>query len=675
MNTQHWRPETDSSNPSNPSYHTTRSHYEATSGMLDINTVITFTLTALCFVFVLLQYFGLSPISLLHLFWDLLVYITPSRIVVAFDPRMSDNEAVASDSSLPLQQKSDAMVRILGGISASSPIPFVIQRRSFSALGNALLGSTQDAAPPGLGNWNNSCFQNSIIQGLASLKSLTDFLGRNIDNLIDNLNSASNHGTKLWVEGPLKSMSSWQQQDAQEYFHKVVHQIDLEAELASRGKITNVGLKLAGPEENIVQGSLYDGTRTEQTDPASSALYAPHNPLEGLLAQRVGCMDCGYSEGLSLIPFNCLTVPLSSGHQCDISDCLDQYMTLEPIEGVECAKCTLLQRQEHLSNLIGDENHDNHSDDLYTPKPLDAVKLVASERLAEVTTALDNNDYSENTLAQKCHISSKNRVSTTKSRQAVIARAPKCLIIHINRSLFDERTGTLMKNHSGVVFPEMIDLNSWCLGTQNGSKFGDRLEQWETNPSKSMLPRPGEVVEAPSRLYQLRAVITHYGRHENGHYISYRKYPTSEFTAPAPDEILQAEGDEDKPERWWRLSDDDVQMVSEGHVMSQKGAFMLFYEAIDDSVSPSRSSASSAYSDAFEDGYYAGADSTADSFVSDISAPSTVTDLESATSRATSVSMPWDEAQPSFSSEKQENFRDVDVHSNDQVESFPTVVA
>ncbi|KAJ5328336.1 hypothetical protein N7452_008726 [Penicillium brevicompactum] len=689
MKTQYWHSETVSSNPSNPSYH---SHYEAALGMLENNTVITSILSALCFVLILLNYFGLPPISLLQLSWDLLVYITPSRIVVAFDPHMSNTEAIARDSSLPLQQKSDAMVRILGGISASSPIPCFTQPRSLSAFGNALLGSTNDAAPAGLGNWNNSCFQNSIIQGLASLKSLVDFLGRNIDNtspkislethkalldLIENLNSASNHGRKLWIEGPLKSMSSWQQQDAQEYFHKVVHQIDMEAELASRGEITNVGLKLAGPEENIVQGSRYDGPRAEKTDPASLALDVSYNPLEGLLAQRVGCMDCGYSEGLSLIPFNCLTVPLGGSHQYDIRDCLDHYMTLEPIEGVECAKCTLLQRREQLVNLIGGMNHDSQSDDPHTPNPFDAVKLTASERLGDVTTALESNDYSENTLAQKCHISSKNRVSTTKSRQAVIARAPKCLTIHINRSLFDEMTGDLVKNHTAVVFPQMIDLNPWCLGTQNASKSGDKLEQWETNPCRSMLPRPDEVVEIPSRLYQLRAVITHYGRHENGHYVCYRKYPTSEFTAPPPDEILQVEGDKDKPERWWRLSDDDVQMVSESFVMSQKGAFMLFYEAIDESVSSSSESpASSAYTDSFETAYLASADSTATSFVSDdFSAPSTVTDLESSTSRATSVSMPWDEAQPNLPHTKQANICDVDINPNDEVESPPAVIA
>ena len=58
--------------------------------------------------------------------------------------------------------------------------------------------------------------------------------------------------------------------------------------------------------------------------------------------------------------------------------------------------------------------------------------------------------------------------------------------------------------------------------------------------------------------YTLQAVITHYGRHENGHYICYRKTPGSD--------------------QWWRISDEDVWKVSEAEVKAQGGVFMLFYE-------------------------------------------------------------------------------------------------
>ncbi|CAG8414191.1 unnamed protein product [Penicillium salamii] len=690
MNKRYGHPDTVSNNLND---YMNRS-YETARGMLENNPVIAYGLTALCFVFILLDYLGRAPISLLHLPRDILVYIIPSRIIVAMDPCMANTEAIPQGASLPFKEKKDAMMRILGGITASTSSSFASLPRpqSFSNLGNALLGSTRDAAPPGLGNWNNSCFQNSVMQGLASLRFLMDFLGRNMGssppkgflethvalfNLINSLNSASNHGKRFWVPGPLDSMSSWQQQDAQEYFSKIIHQIDVEAELVSHGETTNAGLKMAGPEEHIVQGSFDDESCSQKSDMASPALGVVHNPLQGLLAQRVGCMDCGYSEGLSLIPFNCLTVPLGEKLEYDIRECLDQYMTLEPIEGVECAKCTFLHKQEQLTNLLDGLDDENGSQSISseTPQPLEGVRLSALSRLEEVKHALENKDFSENTMAQKCHIPSRDRVNTTKSRQAVIARAPKCVAIHINRSLFDEMTGMLRKNYASVRFPQTIDLNSWCLGTQAASESGDILEEWETNPSKSMLPQLGESVEIPSRLYELRAVITHYGRHENGHYICYRKYPTSEFTAPPPDEILQAEGDKDKPERWWRLSDDDVEMVSEGHVMSQGGAFMLFYEAIDESTQLRSPHPSTEYLSitSGDDNPLGMSEIPADSLMEDISASSTVTDFESST-RATSISMPSEEAPPNLLHTKQPTVCDADLPSNDDTESLPATV-
>ncbi|KAJ5497116.1 hypothetical protein N7463_009103 [Penicillium fimorum] len=666
MNTRNGRSEIFSNRPDQYASRS-RSHYETAFTTLQNNRALAYIFIAFISISVFLSYLGFIPISLFHLPWDLLVYFTPSRIVIALDPRIStsDPNSLAS-SPLTFRDKSDAMKRILG-LDNNVNFPFFSRSRSLSIFGNALLGNTEDVAPPGLGNWNNSCFQNSIIQGLASLKHLTEFLVHNVDNLsgkasisthkalldlIDRLNSASKSGTKLWISGPLKSMSSWQQQDAQEYFSKLLDQIDHEAAVCSRGETLNMGLKITGPDENIFRDSDCEDPMAPwepKSLPSTDKLYldgvSSCNPLEGLLAQRVGCMECGWTEGLSLIPFNCLTVPLGKRSSYDVRECLDQYMTLEPIEGVECSKCTLLHRQEQLINLIsGFEADESPPDSSNEPRPFDAVKQSAYSRLEAVKAALEGNDFNETTLANKCYINSKNRVSTTKSRQAVIARAPRCLSIHINRSVFDEMTGTLEKNLAAVAFPQTIDLNNWCLGTRSLSKSGDNTEQWETNPSRSMLPQPGESIQVPSRQYQLRAIITHYGRHENGHYICYRKYPTSEFTAPAPDEILQAEGDKDKSERWWRLSDDDVQMVSEAHVMTQGGAFMLFYEAVDDSISTCSTPSATPEYDLY-DGY---AESTQFGSVEpkNISTPSTVTDFESATSRETSISLPMDDLLP-----------------------------
>lgn len=632
-------------------YASSNSHDATPATALQNHQTLAYALVGLLSIYLLADHFGFAPVSLIQFLWNFLVYIVPARILVALDSRMSPSDSDPSNpSQMTFHAKSESMQRILGLDNAS--FPSFPRPRSLSGIGNVFLGNSRDAIPSGLGNWDNSCYQNSTIQGLASLKSLSNFLRRNVvelsekgslsthealQGIIDLLNSTSNSGNKLWIPAELKSMSSWQQQDAQEYFSKLVDQIDIEIRQASKGQTKNMGLKVTGPEENILGGNQHDSAANEDDSVASSVTEAAsyHNPLEGLLAQRVGCTKCGWTEGLSLIPFNCLTVPLGPKSDYDMDECLDHYTALEEIEGVECAKCTLLRAQQQLRNLLGDfaEEHGT-SERPESPGLSDAVRTSAQTRLEAVNAALEADDFAEKTLTDKCHIPSKNRVTSTKSRQAVIARAPKSLVVHINRSLFDEMTGTLKKNYAGVNFPKVMNLNQWCIGIRAPEESGDSRERWITDPSQSMLPHVGEVVDTPSRQYELRAIITHYGRHENGHYICYRKYPTAVFPAAVPDEVLQAEGDKEKPERWYRLSDDDVQMVSEGHVMSQGGVFMLFYEVIEDNAH--EHSETSIGPEAVQ---YEPADSVSNFTMSeDMSATSTIADADSNTSRATSVS-------------------------------------
>ncbi|RAK95260.1 ubiquitin-specific protease UBP1 [Aspergillus ibericus CBS 121593] len=588
-------------------------------------------------VFLGLRYLGLVSLSLARIIWNLVVYLTPSRLVAALDSKAPKSDSTDEDPlSMTFEGKSEAMRRIFG-LDDTSFSSFLPRTPAFPGFGTSLL-SSKNNVPPGLGNWDNSCYQNSIIQGLASLQSLEAFLGRNVDQLgqkvllsthqalrdiIERLNSADSYGQRLWTPADLKSMSSWQQQDAQEYFSKVVDQLDLEVQQATRRHTRNLGLKMAGPQEHVIGSAprqeIHGDTASE---PQTTGNQVFRNPLEGLLAQRVGCIQCGWTEGLSLIPFNCLTVPLGPKFEYDIRECLHHYMHLEPIEGVECAKCTLLRAQTQLSNLLKQIDDDEATPSATTdsPKISDALRSSAQERLQAVEQALTEEDFAEKTLSQKCHIPGKSRVSTTKSRQAVIARPPECLVIHVNRSLFDETTGMLRKNYAAVKFPKALNLNQWSLGgVSNETEQG--LEAWETNPSVSMLSHAGRGAST-GRHYQLRAVVTHYGRHENGHYICYRKYSTETFPAHVPDAVVEADGEKERTERWYRLSDEDVQMVSEANVMSQGGAFMLFYEAADSEAAEDAeygSDESSVSTTSYTPSENASTSATADSTTSDVS--------------------------------------------------------
>ncbi|AGO10748.1 AaceriAGR389Cp [[Ashbya] aceris (nom. inval.)] len=66
----------------------------------------------------------------------------------------------------------------------------------------------------------------------------------------------------------------------------------------------------------------------------------------------------------------------------------------------------------------------------------------------------------------------------------------------------------------------------------------------------------GSSVAASPWTYSLRSVIVHYGTHNYGHYIAFRKFRGV----------------------WWRISDETAYIVDEAEVLSTPGVFMLFYE-------------------------------------------------------------------------------------------------
>lgn len=578
------------------------------------STAIAYLVLAVLAVYYLLRYFDYPVRPMSGLAWDSLVYLTPSRVISILDTNADKTSAGTSEGDGRLSgfmgyaMKSEAMKRILG-LDGDGIINRLQQAKGISSIGTMLHASPNSASsekPPGLGNWDNSCYQNSVIQGLASLPALRVFLSEvsnphespstreALSNIIAKLNNPSNAGKLFWTPTQLKSMSSWQQQDAQEYLSKVLDEVEKETSQTAKGRSGRGGLSEVASLTVDPAASMYESKagKSRLTNRYSSvgsprlhqlpdelASVLARNPLEGLLAQRVGCLQCGFVEGLSLIPFNCLTVPLGKQWMYDVRTCLDDYAALEHINGVECAKCTLLRNKKQMERLLSEPcDQDLGENSPPTSRLTEALRDSVVERLSAVDQALSDNDFSDNTLTQKCHISTKNRVSTTKSRQAIIARMPKSLVIHINRSVFDENSGMQRKNLADVRFPQQLDLAPWCLGSQASSKTENGwVEGWSVDPSSSMLPPETDDLDPESdAMYDLRAIITHYGRHENGHYICYRKHWLP--SQPSMDLAIKAS------ESWWRLSDEEVSQVSEENVLAQGGVFMLFYEKIESPI-------------------------------------------------------------------------------------------
>lgn len=170
-------------------------------------------------------------------------------------------------------------------------------------------------------------------------------------------------------------------------------------------------------------------------------------------------------------------------------------------------------------------------------------------------------------------------------------------------------SGHLVKNNSAVVFSAQLDINHLLLGNapsnymfskskkknishtnhnptfheiSNGemSNYLPILHSWATDctPQRNEPPIPGlerikprKVEETPSRpyLYNLTAVILHYGHHESGHFITLRRVKYKTHSG----EVRKV---------WFRISDSTVDRIidveNDVYRHGSLYAYMLFYE-------------------------------------------------------------------------------------------------
>jgi ubiquitin C-terminal hydrolase len=427
---------------------------------------------------------------------------------------------------------------------------------------------------------------------------------------MQDLNASKSQGQTLWTPLKLMPMNIIQQQDAQEYFSRIIEGMEKEiscklkpaqapSNFAGLGALLEVdhssdssnahvtaGADLAPPLEEIREKEQHSDQTHSERLPSPSL----QNPVDGLLAQRLICSQCHYSEGITLVPFNTLTVPLSNStwKSYEVFDeCLHDYLKSEELEGVECGKCTLLARRSVLENCLKDAD------------PIRSETL--RKELARARDALAAEDFSERTLVKDLGLEKKLWRRSTKSKHLAIARNPKALVLHIQRSSFNPFTFRQEKNNSPVKFPTYQDLSCFSLEGRasvfGNESFEDELKMQNdiASPTED-LTVSGE--KRTSNLFALRAVIGHSGVHDYGHYVCFRKFqPSSSSTVKGQSQlvVLQCSSCQQlfeessdllpdqlqmdiEAERWWRLSDESVWEVSENNVTQQSNAYMLFYE-------------------------------------------------------------------------------------------------
>lgn len=466
-----------------------------------------------------------------------------------------------------------------------------------------------DGYYPGLVNISGTyCFMNSTMQAMASLSYLHPYLSYTqakaiqldvpspvVDSLLALLQDLNTPRTAYHSIRPLDMIStlvnhsrsrhnslfsSREHQDAQELFQLVSECIKKEV-----AAVDNEGQRDRG------LGGLSQ-VRNDANKEIGKSVF------DGLTANRRSCVECGYTEAVMHFTFDSwqLAVPRYVA-SCHLEDCLAEYTKLEMLNDCICRKCSMkathLKLRQEADRLAAAVNADPTASISKKKRVKEARKLEL-----RVQSALDHGRLEEDVKGVKLE----KVFSRASTKQAMIARPPQVLALHLNRSLSYGHYAA--KNTVRILFPEFLDLTPFTTSGNLSTKPSVPISSQPPLLPRSTTPTPATYA-VQRIIYRLSAVVCHYGQHSFGHYVCYRRKPrpvsygSRRFAPPRLADPLGCDcekcqrygpvRDDDeavdsmyRPGRGWlRISDDSVKECGiETVVQEGSGAFMLYYERV-----------------------------------------------------------------------------------------------
>ena len=311
-------------------------------------------------------------------------------------------------------------------------------------------------------------------------------------------------------------LATREQQDAQEFLMFLLDALDRESTHQYLKSHSPPGLESlpAVPTSTVSKDGTISGTLVI--------------PFEGLSAHRMGCLKCKFVENIRLEKVGPMVLPLTTlGRKTTLHEVLHEAFKMEVLEDVECVKCTLLAYRAGLARVVAVLGSS-------TPTGLEATR-----RLAEIDKTLSSGGKIGD---PKLLLPSSSEAGdqgirkwvkrSPKTKHSMIARAPKVLAFHIQRSNY---MGRAMKNQAAVEFPEELDVSEYVTTTRLSMDPEEPISRWQDG-------------EDERTVYRLRSVIVHYGLHHIGHYVAYRR-----------------QGD-----TWFRISDEDVEYASPPQILKTR---------------------------------------------------------------------------------------------------------
>jgi ubiquitin carboxyl-terminal hydrolase 1 len=238
---------------------------------------------------------------------------------------------------------------------------------------------------------------------------------------------------------------------------------------------------------------------------------------------------------------------------------------MEYLNDVTCRKCSLIDTVRELSTEI----------EALSDQPQHIEKLECLERVKlDIKHRLDAGRIQEEVDSEQQLKGYLNTVSRVSTKQAMFAKPPKTLCLHVNRSTYLP-TGEIYKNTCQIKFPELLDLTPFCTnGTLHTQPHLPISEQLEVDDSLN---------QQLSVKYRLMSIIVHYGSHDFGHFICYKRrlYADQCGCNQCKDPYTNLVPHDSE---WLKVSDEDVHACTLEEVLLAN-PYMLLYQVIENDQS------------------------------------------------------------------------------------------
>jgi len=313
---------------------------------------------------------------------------------------------------------------------------------------------------------------------------------------------------------------------------------------------------------------------------------------------------------------------------CTLEDCFSLYTKVDTLTDFQCRRCAITDTITSLKNAI--ETAKKRSRDIPNGAESPFNKAFANgtaERVAQMRKDIETLEHAlrTNIEQQLPNVTlTPSPLPSRTTKQTMFANPPKALCLHLSRSVYHP-SGHVQKNHCRVRFTEEIDLAPFttngflntvdpqsslstpqpssstnddahhngnsCISSRRNFVYlrnmaighrslpgGDGLNVALGKKPLDTL-RPSFSVPIPTTRpvkYRLQAMIVHYGSHDSGHFVTFRRK-----RLPTGHQVMRpGEAPVEEEVKFWRVSDDTVDEVDLATVLSSE-AYMLFYERED----------------------------------------------------------------------------------------------